>query len=111
MDDDLGLDFLEDVADGGGGGYVGRVIGCIWEAVMSGAEVEDGDFGGGGFEELAHDVVAEETAAADYEDGGGHFWRGLVGGHCRIIVKSVLVKECTDWEFTKCSGILDLYNA
>ena len=57
MDYYLGLDFLEDIADGGGGGYVGVVVGGAWEAVFCCAEIENGDLGGGGLEELGDYVV------------------------------------------------------
>lgn len=65
--------FFEDGAYGGWGGDVGVVVGCVWEAVVCCAEVEDGDGGGGGGEELGYYVLPEETAAADYEDGGCEF--------------------------------------
>lgn len=70
MDDDGGFYLFEDRADGGGGGDVAGVVGAVGKAVCGGVEVEDGDCGGGGGEQLGDDMVAEETAAADYEDGG-----------------------------------------
>ena len=81
VDYDGGPDFLEDGADGGGGGYVGGVVGGVGEAVVRCAQVEYGDGTGGRREELGDDVVAEETAAADYEDGGLDFGGGGCG-HC-----------------------------
>ncbi len=83
MYDDLGLYFLEDVADGGGGRYIGVVVGGIGEAIVCGTEIQDGDFGGLGLEELGDDVVAEETAAADYKNGSGDFVR-FWGRHLAI---------------------------
>lgn len=54
----LGLHFLKDGADGFGGCDVGIVVRGAWEAVVCGAEIEDGDFGGGRFQELRDNVPA-----------------------------------------------------
>lgn len=69
MDHHGGLDSGEDGAEGVQGGYVTVVVGHVGEAVVGGSQVEDADGAVVGLMELADDVVTEESAATDDEDG------------------------------------------
>ena len=54
----------------------------IWAPVAGGEKIDYGDVGGGCGEEEVDNVVAEETATADYEDvAEGIFWLGGYGSH------------------------------
>lgn len=85
MDDDVGLDVLEDGLDLFRVGDVGFVVGGGWVAVVRAAEVDYGD--GAGLpavasQELVDDVVAQEAIAADDEDLAQVDWHGsLFGRH------------------------------
>jgi hypothetical protein len=71
MDDYIWLRFFENGYEGGYRGDITVVVGDtvgIGTAIAGCGEVEDGYFAGVGVVEEVHDVMAQESAAANYKD-------------------------------------------
>ena len=71
MDHYIWLCFFEDRYQGGDRGDIAVIVGNtvrIWTPIARGSKVEDGNFAGVGVVEEIHNVMAQEPAAANYEN-------------------------------------------